>query len=85
MEPFERLAAAATRQSEEADLPSWLLPEILEVAGSPGRYAKHLDLVELLVEQVENYDSYAGTGCFGESVNAGTIQATLRRIRADEG
>jgi len=84
MELFERLAAAATRQSEEADLPSSLLAEILEIAGSPGRHAAHPELIELLIEQVENFDSYAGAGCFGDAVSAGTIQATLRQITIAE-
>lgn len=80
MELFDTLAAAAKRQSGEADLPASLLADILEVAGSPGRHAAHPELIELLLEQVENFDSYAGAGCFGDAVSAGAIQATLRRI-----
>ncbi len=84
MELFERLAAAAKRQGEEADLPSWLLAGILDIAGSPGHHAAAPELIELLLKQVENFDSYAGAGCFGDAASAGTIQATLRRI-ADAG
>jgi len=84
MDLFRRLAAAATRQSEEADLPSSLLADIMEIAGAPERHAAHTELIELLIEQVENFDSYAGAGCFGDAVSAGTIQATLRRITIAE-
>ena len=80
MDLFAKLAAVAQRQNEEADLPSWLLADILEIAGTPERYAGKPGLIELLLRQVEEFDSYAGAGCFGNSVSAGTIQATLREI-----
>ncbi|WP_129125043.1 GSU3529 family protein [Geomonas oryzae] len=76
----ERLAEAARRQHEEADLPASLLNEILEIAKgqTPGC---DVALIELLLEQVEAFDSYAGAGCFGDAVSAATIQATLDRVR----
>jgi len=80
MDPFMRLVAAARRQSEEADLPYWLLADILRMAAAPERYCGKVDLIELLLSQVEDFDSYAGAGCFDSSVSAGTIQATLREI-----
>lgn len=82
MDLFNRLAAAATRQSDEADLPSFLLADILQIAGSPERYAGKSLLVELLISQVEEFDSYAGAGCFGGTVSAGTIKATVNEILA---
>ncbi|TGU74634.1 hypothetical protein E4633_04000 [Geomonas terrae] len=80
MELLDKLAETARRQHEEADLPASLLKEILEIASDPalGRDGK---LVELLLEQIEAFDSYAGAGCFGDAVSATTIQATLDRMR----
>lgn len=80
MELVEKLAEAALRQHEEGDLPVSLLKEILAVASdpSPGCDVK---LIELLLEQLEAFDSYAGAGCFGDAVSAATIQATLDRMR----
>ena len=80
MDLFTRVVDAARRQSEEVDLPSWLLADILQIASDQERYAGRLDLIELLLRQIEGFDSYAGAGCFDDSVSAGTIQATLREI-----
>lgn len=80
MDPFVRLAQAAKRQHEEGDLPSRLLEEILEIACSPALHSGNTELVERLIRQVEDFDSYAGAGCFGDSVSAGTIEATVRLI-----
>ncbi|WP_136515268.1 GSU3529 family protein [Geomonas edaphica] len=80
MELLEKLAETARRQHEEADLPASLLKEILEIASHPAS-GRDVKLVELLLEQIEAFDSYAGAGCFGDSVSAATIQATLDRMR----
>lgn len=81
MELMRKLAEAARRQHEEADLPASLLREILEVAGDPALPGRDAGLIELLLEQVEAFDSYAGAGCFGDAVSAAAIQATLDRMR----
>jgi len=80
MDPFTRVVAAAERQSEEGDFPSWLLADIRRIASDPETYAGKVALIELLIRQVDDFDSYAGAGCFDTSVSAGTIQATLREI-----
>ncbi len=80
MELVEKLAEAAVRQHEEADLPVSLLKEILAVASDPPSGCD-VKLIELLLEQIEAFDSYAGAGCFGDAVSAATIQATLDRMR----
>ncbi|HBA88416.1 MAG TPA: hypothetical protein DCZ75_10650 [Geobacter sp.] len=77
---FIKLAQAAREQSEEGDFPCWLLADILEIAGASERYADKTELIELLLSQVQEYDSHAGAGCFGASVGPGTIEATLRKI-----
>lgn len=80
MELVEKLAEAARRQHEEADLPASLLKEIIDIASDP-RPGRDVKLIELLLEQVEAFDSYAGAGCFGDAVSAATIQTTLDRVR----
>ncbi|WP_136524161.1 GSU3529 family protein [Geomonas ferrireducens] len=80
MELVEKLAEAARRQHDEADLPASLLKEILEIASSPPPGCD-VKLIELLLEQTEAFDNYAGAGCFGDAVSAATIQATLDRVR----
>lgn len=79
-ELFDRLATAARVQSEEGDFPCWLLADILEIASAPERYAQKTGLIELLLEQVRDFDAHAGAGCFDTSVSAGTIEGTLKKI-----
>jgi len=81
---LERLAEAAQRQHEEADLPEWLLADILEIAGAPECYLRREELIEMLLRQVEAFDSYAGAGCFGDSVSAASIEATLKELRGGD-
>jgi hypothetical protein len=80
MDPFVELRAVANQQSEEGEFPSWLLADVLDIANDPERCADRSHLVELLLTQIENLDSYAGAGCFDASVSAETIQATIRQI-----
>lgn len=80
MELFERLRTVALQQNLSGEFPDWLLAEVLVIADSPERYADSIHLVETLVSQVGDFDSYAGTGCFDTSVGPGTIQTTIRRL-----
>lgn len=78
-ELFARLAAAIHQQTE---LPDQLAAELWEIVASADVYAGAIELVTELARQVEDYDPYAGVGCFGETCSAATIEGTLRRIRA---
>lgn len=84
MDLFEELRAVALKQSREGEFPVWLLADVLEIANTPARYADKVRLVETLVVQIADYDPYAGTGCFGTAVDAGTIQATLHQIQRSD-
>ncbi|QXE90071.1 hypothetical protein KP001_16845 [Geomonas subterranea] len=81
MDFLDKLAETARRQHEEADLPEWLVEEIVALSASPVPGPAPTDLYRLLLQQVEDFDSYAGAGCFGDSVTAATIAATLDRLR----
>ncbi|QWV97349.1 hypothetical protein KP003_19460 [Geomonas nitrogeniifigens] len=80
MELLREIAETARRQHEEAGLPSWLVAQVDELASAPCAVKDPADLA-LLLRQLEEFDSYAGAGCFGDSVSAATIQATLHRLR----
>ena len=80
MELFERLRTVALQQNLSGEFPDWLLAEVVAIADRPERYADSITLVEMLVEQIGDFDPYAGSGCFDSSVAAGTIQATIRKI-----
>lgn len=81
MDPFEELKDVAEKQSKEGEFPSWLLADVVDIADNRERYGGGIHLVELLVAQIANYDTYAGAGCFDSSVSAATIEATIKEIR----
>ncbi|GAW68770.1 hypothetical protein GPEL0_01f5255 [Geoanaerobacter pelophilus] len=81
MDLFAELKDAAVSKNAEGDFPDWLLAGVLEVANAPELHADQHELVELLLAQVRDYDTYAGAGCFDASVTADTIDRTLRLIR----
>jgi hypothetical protein len=82
MSIFEELRQAVLLQHEEGDLPEWLLADILEVADSPDRYADRVQLVQHLINQVRDYDPYAGAGCFSDSCGLEDIRRTLRQLKS---
>lgn len=82
MELFEELRAVALRQNLGNEFPSWLLSDVMTIADEPELYGDKTHLIELLIDQISNFDPYAGTGCFDTSVGAETIQKTIRQVLA---
>lgn len=80
MDPFEELRIIAIRQNTSWDFPSWLMADVLSIADSPEKYGDTVLLVEKLIDQINEYDPFAGTGCFDTSVGIEAIQATIRKI-----
>ena len=80
MDPFEELRRIALQQSTEGEFPTWLMADVMVIADGPEQYADKVHLVEILITQIGNFDLYAGTGCFDNSVGTDTIQATIRQL-----
>jgi len=80
MDPFEKLRIIAIRQNTTREFPSWLMEDVLNIADSPEKYWDSIHLVEKLIEQINEYDPFAGAGCFDTSVGIEAIQATIRKI-----
>lgn len=83
MSCFDELHAVATSQNQVGDFPDSLLKEVLEIADVQGQYHGPESLVTLLTSQIKDYDPFASSGCFGDSVSAETIQMTIRKIKAE--
>lgn len=81
MDPFEELRTVAIRQNLVGDFPAWLLSDVLAIADDPEMYKDAISLVEDLTAQIEDYDPFAGTGCFDASVGIEQVQATIRRLK----
>jgi hypothetical protein len=80
MEIFEKLRAVALQQNLDNEFPSWLLADVMKIADKPELYGEKVQLIELLIDQISNFDPYAGTGCFDTSFRAETIQKTIRQV-----
>lgn len=78
-DPCARLAAAI--QLQQDDLPEALAAELRFVAAA-GSTPEVAALIMELARQVEDYDPYAGAGCFGDACSVTTIAATLQRLKA---
>ncbi|UPU36174.1 hypothetical protein M1B72_00290 [Geomonas paludis] len=78
---LDQLRETARSQHDAAGLPAWLVEDILALCAAPSLTEGRTELLGLLLRQVEEFDSYAGAGCFGDSVSAATIEGTLNRLR----
>lgn len=67
-------------EHEQGELPASLLAEILAIAENPAPYAKNKEGISLLITQIQNYDPYAGAGCFSFSFSLEDIRRTLRQF-----
>jgi len=81
MNVFARLEHAVTDQFEHGDLPQWLADPALEVAHAPEQYQDNEYLVELLLEQVEDFDVYAEAGCCKWAYDHEDIARTLKWLK----
>ncbi|MGC9519414.1 MAG: GSU3529 family protein [Desulfuromonadaceae bacterium] len=81
MNVFTELEKAVNEQFEHGDLPKWLADPVLEVAYSPHLYEDNEYLLELLLEQVQEYDVYAEAGCCKWAYDHWDIQRTLKWLK----
>lgn len=81
MDVFARLAVAVRRQNEEGDLPDFIVPLLLKVAGHPEQFAGHEELVTKLVQAVEEYETYAFTCCEKIGFGLEDIRRILDKLR----
>ena len=78
---FERLEEAVIRQNREGELPDFVVPLLLQVAGDPARFQGREPLVEELLEQVEEYQTWSEMCCEKIGFSLEDIHRTLDRLR----
>lgn len=81
MDVFKRLEETVNKQFDHGDLPKWLADPALEVARSPQLYQDNEYLVELLLQQVEEYDVYAEAGCCKWAYDHEDVARTLKWLK----
>ena len=79
MELMNRVLIAA--RSHE-DLPETVTDQIVRLAQLPERLAGRGHLLQTLLDQLADYDPYAGVGCFGSGTTLEQIRQTLAEIRS---
>jgi hypothetical protein len=75
---FMELEQATTYQYEHGELPKWLADPVLNVARNPVRYEGKEYLVEILLDQVREFDVYAEAGCCKWAYDHEDIARSLR-------
>lgn len=80
MSVFERLAEAARRENKNGDIPDYIVPHLLKVAQHPEQHRDQEWAVEILLMQVEDYDTYAESGCCKTAFSIEDIYTSLQRL-----
>jgi len=77
MSLFDQLEQAITEAYEEGELPEFLLDDLRTVARSPHQYAGKQETVSRLIEQLNDFELFADTGCFKAGYDTDDIRKTL--------
>jgi len=80
MSVFERLEKATLWENRQGEIPDYIVPHLLEVAKNPERYEGQEWAVEILLMQVEDFDTYAESGCCKTAFSIEDIYMSLRRL-----
>ncbi len=77
MSLFETLEQAITEAYEDGELPEFLLDDLYAVARDPQQYADKEETVSRLIEQLNDFELFADTGCFKGGYDTDDIRRTL--------
>lgn len=80
MDIFDELEEATNYQLAHGDLPVWLAEPVLEVARNRDKYCDKEYLIELLLMQVREYDTYAEAGCCKWAFDWEDIKRSLKKL-----
>ena len=81
MDIFTKLAATARRENAEGELPDFIMPLLLKVAGSPADFVGREALVAELVMRVEQYETWSELCCEKQGFSLEDIHRTLDRLK----
>ncbi|MFA5514708.1 MAG: hypothetical protein WDA20_00325 [Desulfuromonadales bacterium] len=80
-ELFSRLAETVRRENAQGELPDFIVPLLLKVAEQPEAFAGREDLVALLLQQVEQYETWSEMCCEKIGFGLEDIHRTLDKLR----
>ena len=77
MSIFRQLEQAITDAYEEGELPEFLLDDLRAIVRKPQQYAGKEEAVGRLIEQLNDFELFADTGCFKAGYDTDDIRRTL--------
>ncbi|MBB5021417.1 GSU3529 family protein [Desulfurispira natronophila] len=80
MSVFEELEQTLQYKWEHEDFPDFLVEAVRSVACNPEVYGDREEIVETLLMQVEEYETYAESGCCKTAFDSEDIKVTLQRL-----
>ncbi|MBB5021580.1 GSU3529 family protein [Desulfurispira natronophila] len=76
-----QLKTALRQAQNDRDFPDFLAVHVEEVIDHMDKYLpRSADHIELLIEQIDLYETYAQTGYLGRGMTAGNVKETLKLI-----
>ena len=81
MDIFAKLAASTLKENSEGELPDFIVPLLMKVAGNPADFAGREALVEELVMRVEQYETWSEMCCEKQGFSLEDIHRTLDRLK----
>ena len=81
MDIFAKLAATTLKENREGELPDFIVPLLMKVAGNPADFAGREALVEELVLRVEQYETWSEMCCEKQGFSLEDIHRTLDRLK----
>ncbi|TNF47868.1 MAG: hypothetical protein EP304_07045 [Deltaproteobacteria bacterium] len=81
MDIFAKLAATTLKENREGELPDFIVPLLMKVAGNPAEFAGREALVEELILRVEQYETWSEMCCEKQGFSLEDIHRTLDRLK----
>ena len=77
MSIFSQLDKAITEAYEEGELPEFLLDDLRAIVRKPQQYAGKEEALGRLIEQLNDFELFADTGCFKAGYDTDDIRRSL--------
>ena len=81
MDIFAKLAEATHKGNEEGELPDFIVPLLMKVAGNPANFTGREELIAELVMRVEQYETWSELCCEKQGFSLEDIHRTLDHLK----
>jgi hypothetical protein len=81
MDVFSKLAEVTQRENRHGELPDFIVPLLMKVAGHPENYSGQEDLIAELVKRVGEYETWSEMCCEKQGFSLEDIHRILDRLK----